>query len=192
MTIYNRKGDPSGKQVYNISDVTTNGSTTSATINSEMFDKKGKTIAKGKSEIECNGGVMMVDVKMMLPQQQQEQFSKAEAKVDKAYIEYPVTMNAGDELKDASFHMNMEMNGGMKQEVTMLINNRKVEGKESITTPAGTWDCYKISYKAKLNIKTMGIGVPVNIDGTEWFAPGFGVVKTESSKGGGTEITSVK
>ncbi len=30
--------------------------------------------------MQCKGGVMLVDMKMMLPQQQQEQFSKAEAK----------------------------------------------------------------------------------------------------------------
>jgi len=37
----------------------------------------------------------------------------------------------------------------------------------------------------------MGIGMPFNIDGTEWYAPGFGVVKTES-KNGGTAITAIK
>jgi hypothetical protein len=42
-----------------------------------------------------------------------------------------------------------------------------------------------------MKIKTMGIGMPMNIEGTEWFAPGFGVVKTQS-KQGGTEIVSIK
>ena len=37
----------------------------------------------------------------------------------------------------------------------------------------------------------MGIGVPIKDEGTEWFAPGFGVVKTEG-KHGGTAITSIK
>jgi hypothetical protein len=37
----------------------------------------------------------------------------------------------------------------------------------------------------------MGVGIPVNIEGTEWFAPGFGIVKTES-KHGSTAITSIK
>lgn len=37
----------------------------------------------------------------------------------------------------------------------------------------------------------MGIGVPFNIEGTEWFAPGFGIVKTES-KHGRTAITAIK
>jgi hypothetical protein len=37
----------------------------------------------------------------------------------------------------------------------------------------------------------MGIGIPMNFDVTEWFAPGFGVVKTESN-GGTTQVTAIK
>ena len=82
-------------------------------------------------------------------------------------------------------------NNGMQQSLIMNVTNRKVEGKESVTTPAGTWECFKITSKNKINMKMGPIGVPMNIDNTEWFAPGFGVVKTES-KHGSTVITSVK
>jgi hypothetical protein len=190
MTFYNKKGDENGKQVYTVSDVKNGGSTTTGTINSEMFDKKGKSFAKAKGTIQCKGGVMMVDMKMSLPAAQQEQFGNTDAKADNIYIEYPASMNIGDQLKDATMDMQIE-NNGMKQAVSMIVNNRKVEGKESVTTPAGTWDCYKISYKSKITIRTMGIGIPVNYEGTEWYAPRFGVVKTQS-KNGGTAITSIK
>lgn len=190
MTIYNKKGDVSGKQVYTISGVQkTNGATT-GTLNSEMFDKKGKSLAKGISIMKCNGGVLMIDMKMLLPQQQQEQFAKTEAKADNVYIEYPAAMAVGDQLKDGTFHMDMET-GGLQQSVNMTISERKVEGKENITTAAGSWECFKISYKGKINIRTAGIGIPINMEGVEWYAPGFGVVKTQS-KHGGTEITSIK
>jgi hypothetical protein len=82
-------------------------------------------------------------------------------------------------------------NNGLKQTVSMTISDRKVEGKESVTTAAGTWDCFKISYKSKMVVKTAGIGIPVNIEGNEWYAPGVGVVKTQS-KSGGTAITAIK
>jgi hypothetical protein len=133
---------------------------------------------------------MMVDMKMSLPAAQQEQFGTTDAKADNIYMEYPASMNIGDQLKDATMDMEIE-NKGMKQSVSMIVNNRKVEGKESVTTAAGTWDCYKISYKSKITIRTMGIGIPVSFEGTEWFAPGFGIVKTQS-KHGGTAITSIK
>jgi len=190
MTIYNKKGDANGKQIYKVSDVKNNGAQTTASVSSEMFNKNDKSIAKGNSQISCNGGVMMIDMKMMLPQQQSEQFSKADAKAQNVYIEYPATINVGDNLKDGIMDMEID-NSGMKQTLHMEVTNRKVEAKESVTTTAGTWECYKISYKSKLNIKTMGIGVPMSFDGIEWYAPGFGVVKTES-KNGGTAITAIK
>ncbi len=155
-----------------------------------MFDDKDKLIATGYNEIKCSGGVMMMDMKMLIPQQQQQQAIKAaDVSAESNFLEYPNSINVGDDLKDGNFSMDMDMNG-MKQQMTMVITNRKVNEKESITTPAGTWECYKISYKGRMSIKTLGIGIPLNMTGTEWFAPGFGIVKTESNYGG-TEITAI-
>ncbi len=190
MTIYNKKDDVVGKNVYHITDVQNSGGVTTATVNSEMFDKKGKSTVKATNNIQCNGGVMMMDMKMMIPQQQMEQFKTTEAKGEAVYLEYPGNMKVGDQLKDANFKMTGE-SGPMTFTLTMNITDRKVEGKESVTTTAGTWDCFKITSKSHMNIK-MAINIPTNFESTEWYAPGFGVVKTENKGGGGTAITSVK
>jgi hypothetical protein len=131
----------------------------------------------------------MVDMKMSIPTQPGGPSANSDVKADNIYMEYPTSMSVGDALKDASMHMDME-NNGMKQSIDMEVFDRKVDAKEKVTTPAGSWDCFKISYKSKVRIKTMGIGMPMNIEGTEWFAPGFGVVKTQS-KHGGTEIVAI-
>jgi hypothetical protein len=190
MTIYNKKGDPVGKQVYTVSDVKNSGGSVTAAVASEMFDKKGKSTTKGASTIKCTGGVMMMDLKMSMPQQQASQFDKAEAKAENVYIEYPSNMNVGSSLKDGNLDMEID-NNGLKSSVSMKVTERKVEAKENVTTTAGTWECYKISFKGKMNMRTMGVGIPVNLDGTEWFAPGFGIVKTES-KHGATAITAIR
>ena len=190
VTMYDKKGGANGKLVYVISDVKTLGETISANVNSEVLDKKGKMVAESTSTIKCTGGIMMIDMTMMIPMTQQEQFKLGDAKAENAYIEYPSKLNVGQQLKDGSFTMDVE-NNGIIQSLVMAVSDRKVEAKESVTTTAGTWDCYKISYKSKLSIKTMGMSIPINMDGTEWYAPGFGVVKTES-KHGGTAITAIK
>ena len=189
MTIYNKKGDVSGKQVYTVSDVHNSGGSVVATVHSEMFDKKGKSIAKALNEIKCTNGIMMMDMKMSMPQSQAPQFKDASATASNVYIEYPASMKEGDDLKDASMQMDID-NNGMKQSIDMKVTNRKVQGKEKVTTSAGTWDCFKITNNTKMKIKTMGIGIPMNMDMTEWFAPGFGIVKSES-KSGGTAITAI-
>ena len=191
MTIYNKKGEPNGKQVYTVSDVTTGGGTTTGKLASEMFDKKGKSMAKANSSVQCNGGVFSIDMKMMLPQQQAEQ-SGGETQVtgQTNYIDYPNNMKVGDQLKDGAFSMDIKR-GGMTQTMNMTITERKVLGQESVTTTAGTWDCFKISAHTHIAIKTGIISIPMNFDNTEWYAPGFGIVKSDG-KYGGTAITSIK
>lgn len=187
ITIFNKKGDANGKMVYAVSDYKTSGATSMATVNTEMFDKKGKSINKSVSMVKCSAGMMMMDMKMNLPAGQET--GSIDAKAENFYLEYPASMNVGDNLKDG--HMEIETdNKGMKQTLTLDVINRKVEGKEKITTPAGSWDCYKITNSTKMKIKVMGIGMPMNMDVTEWFAPGFGIVKTQT-KGGETAITAI-
>ena len=198
MTMYKSNGKEHGKRITKISNVSTSGNTMTSTANVEVLDKDGKTISTGSNKMECTGGVFKCDIKVNIPEAQQKQIDKGNgsAKAENVYVEYPADMKVGDVLKDANMHMDMTTNvgsggQGMDQTVDMNITNRKVAGKESVTSPAGTWDCFKITSNSKMQIKTMGIGFPMSFDVTEWFAPGFGVVKSES-KYGQTLITSIK
>jgi hypothetical protein len=204
---YDKKGDSTGRQVWTVGDVSTTGATTAGSLSSETFNKKGKSIAKASGKIKCNGGVMMVDMKLVVPpgpqggpqgppgpalgpQPQGDPFSSSDVKADSVYLEYPVTMKPGDALKDVNFTMTISGRGPTKT-LNMIISDRKVEAQESVTTPAGTWSCYKIGFKSKVTAKMGPFGFPVNVDGEEWYAPGFGIVKTQS-KSGTTQITSIK
>ena len=190
MSIYNRQGAATGKNVIVISDVKTSGNTTSALIHAEFFDKNGKSINQSVNNLKCVNGVLMMDMKIFLPADKQEQQNTAIAKAEDFYLEYPAGIKIGDKLKDGNLNMEFE-NNGSKSSIEINITERTVEGKESVTTTAGTWDCYKITSKNKLLSKIAGVGMPINTTVTEWYVPGFGVVKTESSMGK-TEITSIK
>lgn len=188
--VYNKKGTPNGTIIYTISGIPARGSSTTATIHTNLLDKEGKSVKKGVSNVKCSNGTIMMDMNLFLPQQQTEQFNKTHAKVKNAFLEYPAGMKAGDQLKDGTFNMEID-NNGLKQILKMQIFNRKVTGMEKVSTKAGTWDCMAISYQVKLNIQTGPIAIPLNYNATEWYAPGFGIVKTES-EAGSTEIISIK
>lgn len=191
MTISNNKGKESGKMIYKMSGVKKSGNTVNSTVNSEFIDTKGKVITSAINNIKCENGVMQMDMKVFIPAAQQEQIKSGSASATDVYLEYPAKMNIGDQLKDGEMKMDYETGGGLKSSIEVSITDRKVEGKESITTPAGNWECYKITAKNKITTRIAGIGIPIKMDVTEWFAPGFGIVKTES-KTGKTEITSIK
>ena len=189
LAVYNNKGNANGTILYKISNQSSKGNTSAATIHTNLLDKEGKSVNKGISYVKCTNGIVMIDMNLFLPQQQTEQFNKAHAKVKNAFLEYPAAMKTGDQLKDGAFNMEID-NNGLKQILKMQILNRKVTGTEKVSTKAGTWDCIAISYQVKLNIQTGPIAIPLNYTATEWYAPGFGIVKTVSETGS-TEIVAV-
>lgn len=181
MKLYDAKGRESGTQNWTISDVKQNGEGYESTINLVMTDGKGRELAKSTGTYKCNSGVLKADIRMTMPQAgQMPGAGTTEAKMDAAYLEYPANIAAGQDLKDAEFNMDMNLGNGMPGSAEFKQTGRKVQSKESLTTPAGTWDAYKITYNAFFRAKTMGIGVPMNMAVTEWFVPGIGVVKTET------------
>jgi hypothetical protein len=189
ITITNKKGKEVGKNVYFISEVHNKGNDLTSTVISEFKDPKGKTVSKATNTIHCSGGIMKMDLKMFIPSAQQEQMGTISSADAEGYLEYPASIQEGDELKDGQFSMDYKGSTGLAGHVSVNITNRKVTGKESVTTPAGTWECFKITYHSKVAIK-MIVNIPFNSDVTEWYAPGFGIVKTES-KSGTTEITAI-
>ena len=190
MAIKNKKGNQTGRVVYIISNLGNDGNAVTATVNSEMFDKNGKSISKAANNMRCENGVLLMDMKMLIPSAQQEQMDDMSASGTVSYIQYPITIHEGDRLNDASFATDFASSSGLKGNISITISNRRVVGNESVTTSAGTWDCVKITYHSKMVFK-IGLGIPMSADVTEWYAPGFGVVKTESG-GGSTEIISIK
>lgn len=65
---------PNGRQVYQVSNVATTGGTTTGTINSEVFDKKANSKGKASGTVVCTGGEMRIDMKLLLPPQENQQF----------------------------------------------------------------------------------------------------------------------
>jgi hypothetical protein len=200
MTTYDKKGNESGKITYTISGVAKTNNTTSANFVSQMVDEKGKKLSSSAGIYKCSGDNLYIDARVSMPQEQMAAYKDMEVKANEAFIEYPAGVQSGQSLKDANVKMEVHNKGSIFSVLTLDATNRKVAGKESITTPAGTWECWKITYDGRFRATIggpSGIGVPFNFKAIEWFAPGFGIVKTETFNKnekllGSTLITSVK
>jgi translation elongation factor EF-Tu-like GTPase len=100
----------------------------------------------------------------------------------------------------------MEKNG---KTTTMKYHykDRKVEAKEKVTTPAGSWDCYKITNRVDVEVDFPGMSDKakkmmetmtnqMKSTGITWFSPDLGIVKMELYQNGKlvskTEIVSIK
>jgi len=183
-TCYDEKGNILRKVTSTVADVTTTSGTTTATVVSEFLDKSGKPNGKRTIYYKCNGGKFMMDIE---PVNQQK--GDANVKLNVGSMEYPSGMKVGDHLNDVNSEMEKKI-GGSTMVVNSQITDRTVVGKENITTPAGSWNCFKITYKTTVTMKGNKMP-PQAIESTEWFAPNFGIIKFQLI-GMTTEITGLR
>lgn len=151
------------------------------TFHSEVNDKNGKLIGSGDSDISCNGSAIKIDMKSFIPAASAKQFSNMQIESDGKYLTYPLSMKVGDKLEDGTAVITVNNNGSKFSEINITMSNRMVEASEQVQTPAGNFDCLKITYDSYFKAKIMGIGIPVNMKVTEWFSPKLGrFVKSET------------
>jgi hypothetical protein len=177
MSMFDKKNEPSGKVVYKV--LSSNGK--EAKVVSKVYNEKGKDLGGGEGTYKCDGNNFSFDMKAMLPSEQAKSMNMKdmEVKTNNATINYPSNMTVGTSLPDNEFTADT-YSGTMKlMSMSFKVTNRKVEGKESITTPAGTFDCYKIT--SNQDFKTI---FNFNVQMKEWFSPNVGVVKTEAYRKG--------
>ncbi len=179
-TNYNEKDKEEGKVKYSVSDVTTNGGVTTAVMHMELFDEKGKSIMSSDYNFTCEGDVVRIDFESLMNNQMMQQFGDAEAEITGTDIELPNNLSVGQDLADANMQMKVSM-GGMNMNMTVETINRKVEKKESVTTPAGTFPCYVIYSENKTKMMMANNLMPSRM----WLAEDVGVVRQEHYKKNG-------
>ena len=187
MTNYNKKGKKEGAVNYEVTRIEDN----IATIQTIIYDDKGKEITTTSYQIMCDGHKISIDFKSMMNADMFKQYKDMDMDITGTNVELPNDLQVGQSLKDANMNIAINM-GGMIMNMSVDMLNRKVNKKESITTPAGTFNCFALSYDSEMK---MGIKMKFKIK--EWIAEGVGVVKSESfSKNGKlmgySELTSFK
>ena len=182
MTSYDDKDKEEGKSVGKIMSITENGGAYHAMVQAQLYDKKDKLVHEGEYEVICEENKIRVNMERFIPSEMLESYQDMEVEFEGDYLEMPSSLSVGESLPDGSISMKVKMGGGEMNLSNININviNRKVEGKETITTPAGTFDCYKITYDMESEMKVMGMGKTRLFSNTEWLAEDIGVVKTAS------------
>lgn len=196
-SLFDKKGKPDGKTVCKVGSVETTSNGKKASFTNSILSTSGKKQTEIKGTAQCQEGTLMLDLRNFVNEDQMKAFKDMEIRSAEAYLEYPSLMTVGAALPDGIFHMDVFNQGNSFGSVDVSVKNRKVVGKEEVTSSAGTWVCYKITYTSIVKTMMMGIGFPVEMQVTEWYAPGFGVFKTEtySSAGklmGSSLVTAVK
>lgn len=152
------------------------------TIAMKLKDKREKLITESSFKALCDGGTTRLDPESIMSAQIQ-QYDGMEYSITGDDIFFPNTLTVGETLPDASVTMKVDA-GMMNITSTVAMTDRKVARKESVTTPAGTFDCYVITYT-----HTLSMGMSRTMNSTQWIAKGVGMVKEETRKRNGNLVT---
>lgn len=188
-TMTDKKGKVEGVTDYTITNVSTDGGTTSATYDMKFTDKKGNEVFHNDYNISCSENGIKIDFNSLMPSQMMGQYEEMGLDMDitGTDIEIPNELTVGATLDDANVSVAMNMSG-IKMNITVDQTNRKVEKSETVTTPAGTFECYLITETTKS--KTMGAAQETN--NKMWLAAGVGMVKQETYKKNGNLISRME
>ena len=174
MTQYDAKNKVTGTVHQKITGKESTAAGVKVNFESESFDKKGKSISKGQFSVKCENGVFYIDMKSMM-NGTMAAYKDMDVQVKTDDLDMPAKLTAGQTLKDGMLTMDIKSGGMQIMSMKMTITNRKVEAVETITTPAGTFECYKIS--SQVDTKMM---ISVQTKNIEWYAKEVGMVKSET------------
>lgn len=131
MTLYDKNGTTSGMQTWKVSIVKKNGNSFQSSIVSTMTDAKGAEIARGNGVYKCDGGRLMADMRMSMPQDGTKRVDVGDAELGGSFAEYPVNISEGMTLPDAYFTMEATTTG-IPSTTQFEMKNRKVTGRKKL------------------------------------------------------------
>lgn len=186
-TMYNKKGKTDGVTSYKVTSVENNGDSTMATMDISFTDDKGKDVYNTDYSFTCTGNMVTIDYESLMPQQMLEQYGDMEMDITGTDLEIPNDLSVGQLLEDANVTLKISM-GGINMTTTVDMTNRKVEKQESVTTPAGTFDCYVLYSDTESKMMMAKQSFPSRV----WLAEGVGMVKQETYKKNGDLMNSMQ
>lgn len=172
-TNYNKKGKVTSVESHQVNTVSDKEDALSITLTS-IEDLKDKT--KRNYTLKCVDGNFYIDMANYTSLQGDNTSSSFEVKASGDFIEFPDQIEAGTTLNDGTINLELGSDNSFGTIASMQVLNRKVLESGELTTKAGTFDGYKVSFDYVFNI---GI-IKLRGSGIEWYVKGIGIVKSES------------
>ncbi|MEM9934071.1 MAG: hypothetical protein AAF824_10680 [Bacteroidota bacterium] len=186
-TTYTANGKPTTTTSTTVSKVSTISGGLAAQVSSQIDGKEMEEKVDISYAVKCVNGELQMNLSDIfsgeaMKEMMGNQGIDIDMKVESDNLIFPSRMDIGQTLPDAK--MNMEMKAmGMEMNFTTLISQRKVEKQENLTTPAGTFTCYKMTF---LTTTDGAMGISMQFKTAAWYNDKVGMVRTEEYDQSGT------
>ena len=198
---YDGQGKITAKQVSVVTKVYEKGGMTISELEMKNIDEKDANEKTFNAIYKCDGKLLYVDLSSFLSD------SKQNTNIETSGLQFPFNVSVGETLPDAEYSIAMS-SGGKTRKITSHIKERKVEAKEAVTTPAGTFECYRISSVIETDMEMPGMDEKSKKIMEEvkkrmgknkmtfWYAPDVTIIKMEYYMGDKlitrSEVTGIK
>jgi hypothetical protein len=147
---YNKDGEETTRQSSTVLNVasTASGVTAEVEMKSNGLGKKENSFT---GKYSCDGKNLYVDLTSLFAN-----MDAKGAKIEGDPISFPISVTEGETLPDVTYSMTVTK-AGKQMKTTVFMKNRKVGAKEKVTTPAGTFDCYRISSTSEAEVDIEGM-----------------------------------
>jgi hypothetical protein len=178
--MFDKKEKMTFKMAHTFKNITTNGDDVTATLAQDIYDpKKDEKVSSSELNWKCENGTLHFDLKSMsltMDNAQQMNMGDAGMSVDITgdRLDLPSNLSVGQTLKDVTYHIKMAMGNVTLMNRTFHVKDRRVESQESVTTPAGTFECYKTMFTTTDEKGRNATKSAI------WYAKEAGMVKTEN------------
>ncbi|MBK6729519.1 MAG: hypothetical protein IPG60_00690 [Bacteroidetes bacterium] len=171
---YDDKNKPTGYSKQEVKEVKELDNGIEVTMAIESTDKKNENPYISEFVFRCEDNKFYVDMSNMMPPETMEAYKDMQVEMDADFLEFPSKPTAGQTLPDGHMTMLVKSSDITIMTMTMDITNRKVDGFETITTPAGTFDCVKFSQT--VNTKSI---FKMTSNSTSWYCMNVGMIRSE-------------
>lgn len=170
---YDQRDRLQGKQTWEVVDLERSGGAVVATVSSKMYDENNEEILETIFTARCENETFFISMESYHLQGLTESFGRdVEMEISGDDLSLPNNLSVGTELPDAS--MEVRVTSPIPLTMNVEITDRKVEGREEVTTPAGTFDAYKITQNSSVRAV-----VRVRSSSVEYYSPKYGMVRSE-------------
>ncbi len=142
----------------------------------QVYDDTEEYTFESGLRIECIDGEVRYDMEKFLDPTTMTAYEGMELDVTSDDLTIPSGSKPGDVLNDGVLKVVVNTGSPVKVTITATISNRQVVSKEKLETPAGKFDCLKISY----DILTQVAFIKIKGSTVEYYDSNYGVVRTES------------
>lgn len=177
---YDAKGNLQTVMSYKVDDVENIPSGMEVEADYVYTDAAGKIINKGDVKVYCQNGEFFMDSQETLSSTGMVSEMNANVDVTNSFINYPDPYASDFDKNDAYLDdtsIKIYDKNNRKNRMDMSVYDREFVTTESVTTPAGTFDCAKVKYK--LATRSPKSKETYTGYGCEWYSPNIGLVRTE-------------